>query len=79
MAQKKPFLFATWDHGTLSISGLTGANLEHALTRIVQQWTFQQAAYRSVIAPPLPGAIQESTTKHAVVGLTATPTHLVHR
>jgi hypothetical protein len=56
-------IFATWDHGTLAISGLTGVNLAHALTRIVQQWTFQHVAYRTVIAPPLPGAIQQPDLK----------------
>lgn len=52
-------IFVVWDHhGTLTISGLTGANLFHAVMHGIQQWTFQQTAYRTVIAPPLPGALQ---------------------
>lgn len=51
-------ILATWDHGTLSITGLTAANAWHALSHVIEQWTFQHAAYRTLIAPPLPGAVQ---------------------
>jgi hypothetical protein len=52
-------IFVVWDHhGTLTISGLTAANLFHAATHGIEQWAFQQTAYRTVIAPPLPGALQ---------------------
>lgn len=51
-------IYVTWSSGTLNITGLTVANLWHAATRCVEQWTFQHAAYRTLIAPPLPGAVQ---------------------
>jgi hypothetical protein len=52
-------IFIVWDHqGILTISGLTAANLFHAATHGIQQWAFQQTAYRTVIAPPMPGALQ---------------------
>lgn len=53
-------IFATWDHsaGALTITGLTAANLLHAAVRGVQQFVFQHAAYRTLVAPPLPGAEQ---------------------
>jgi len=56
-------IFASWDHGTLTVSGLTGANLIHALTRGVEQWAFQTTAYRAVIAPPQPGIVQSMIEK----------------
>jgi hypothetical protein len=51
-------IYATWTNGALTITGLTPANLWHAATHVVEQWTFQHAAYRTLIAPPLPGAVQ---------------------
>jgi hypothetical protein len=53
-------IFFTWNHtaGTLTIAGLTAANLLHAGTGMIQQWLFQHAAYRTLVAPPLPGAVQ---------------------
>lgn len=53
-------IFFTWDHAAsaLTISGLTAAHLYHAAARGVEQWIFQQTAYRTVVAPPLPGAVQ---------------------
>jgi hypothetical protein len=54
-------IYFAWDHsGTLIISGLTAAHLFHALVRALQQWVFQKVAYRVVIAPPLPGAVQHA-------------------
>ncbi len=58
-------IYATWDHGTVSITGLTAANAYHALVRCIQQWTFQQAAYRTIVAPPLPGAVQDEERQMA--------------
>ena len=51
-------IFATWDHGTLTITGLTASNVLHAATRGIQQWVFQTTAYRTLIAPPQPGVVQ---------------------
>jgi hypothetical protein len=53
-------VLVTFDHaaGVLTISGLTAANLLHVAARITQQWVMQQVAYRTVVAPPLPGALQ---------------------
>jgi hypothetical protein len=56
-------IYATWGQGTLSISGLTAANLFHAGTHAVQQLAFQHAAYRVLIAPPMPGAMQPAPPK----------------
>ena len=52
---------ATFDHtaGVLTITGLTLAGLGHGIARFIQQWSYQQAAYRTVVAPPLPGALQQ--------------------
>jgi hypothetical protein len=61
-------IYATWASGTLSVTGVTAANVLHALTHGVQQFALQHAAYRTLIAPPLPGAVQaqqrEQTTTH---------------
>lgn len=51
-------IFATWDHGTLTITGLTASNALHAITRGIQQWVFQTTAYRTLIAPPPTGLVQ---------------------
>jgi hypothetical protein len=53
-------ILMNFDHaaGILTISGLTGANLLHAGARFIQQYAFQQVAYKTVVAPPLPGALQ---------------------
>ena len=56
-------IFASWDHGTLTISGLTAGHIFHALTRGVEQWAFQSTVYRSVIAPPQSGVVQSILEK----------------
>lgn len=60
---------ATFDHtaGVLTITGLTLAGLGHGLARFVQQWVFQQVAYKTVVAPPMPGALQAGAEKHPPV------------
>jgi CTP-dependent riboflavin kinase len=58
-------VIATFDHttGVLTITGLTISGIGHGLARFVQQWVFQQAAYKNLIAPPLPGAMQAAAAK----------------
>lgn len=53
-------VYFVFDHatGVLTISGLTLANLMHALSHAGEQFMLQHAAYRTVIAPPLPGITQ---------------------
>jgi hypothetical protein len=65
---------ATFDHtaGVLTITGLTLAGLGHGLARFIQQWCMQQVAYKNLIAPPLPGALQAGAEKQPPV-LAITP------
>jgi hypothetical protein len=60
---------ATFDHtaGVLTVTGLTLSGLGHGLARFVQQWVFQQAAYKTLIAPPMPGQMQAGAEKHPPV------------
>jgi hypothetical protein len=60
---------ATFDHtaGVLTITGLTVAGLLHGGARFVQQWAFQQAAYKTLVAPPMPGALQQGAEEHPPV------------
>jgi len=46
--------------GVLTISGLTLANLYHALTHMGGQLVLQQVAYRHIASPPLPGRMQST-------------------
>jgi hypothetical protein len=56
-------IFFTFDRhlGILTVTGLTPANLTALLGRALAQYLLQHFAYRAVIAPPLPGAIQEKS------------------
>ena len=56
-------IYATWNQGTLTVTGLTPDNIYHALVRGVEQWAFQTTAYRSLIAPPQPGVVQAMIEK----------------
>jgi len=56
-------IYATWNQGTLTVTGLTGINVYHALMRGVEQWAFQTTAYRGLIAPPQPGIVQSMLEK----------------
>lgn len=60
---------ATFDHtaGVLTITGLTLQGLGHGMARFIQQWVFQQVAYKNLIAPPMPGALQAGAEKHPTV------------
>jgi hypothetical protein len=60
---------ATFDHtaGVLTITGLTWAGLGHGAARFIQQWVFQQVAYKNLIAPPMPGAMQAGAEKQPPV------------
>ena len=62
-------ILVSFDHvaGVLTVSGLTVANLLHAGARFLQQWAFQQAAYKGLVAPPMPGAMQAGAEKHPPV------------
>ena len=51
-------IYAQWNNGTLIITGITATNIYHAVVRAVEQWTFQQTVYRTVIAPPQSGVVQ---------------------
>jgi hypothetical protein len=46
------------DVGALTITGLTAAGLWQGLLHAVQQFFMQHAAYKTLIAPSLPGAEQ---------------------
>jgi hypothetical protein len=60
---------ATFDHtaGVLTITGLTIAGIGHGVARFIQQWALQQIAYKNLIAPPMPGALQAGAEKHPPV------------
>lgn len=60
---------ATFDHtaGVLTVTGLTMAGLGHGVARFIQQWVMQQTAYKVVIAPPMPGALQQGAERHPPV------------
>jgi hypothetical protein len=62
-------VLVSFDHvaGVLTVTGLTLANLGHAVIRFGQQWTFQQASYRLVVAPAMPGAMQAGAAEHPPV------------
>ncbi len=62
-------ILVSFDHvaGVLTVSGLTVANLLHAGARFLQQWAFQQAAYKGLVAPPMPGAMQAGAAEHPPV------------
>ena len=53
--------------GVLTITGLTAAGLMHGGVRFIQQWAFQQASYKLIVAPPMPGALQAGAEKHPPV------------
>lgn len=56
-------IYVTWHEGTLTVSGLTGPNMAHAIMRGLEQWAFQTTAYRGLIAPPQPGVVQAMIDK----------------
>jgi hypothetical protein len=65
-------IWFTWDKtaGVLTIAGLTLANFWHAIFDVIQQWFFQQAAYRAVVEPSMqvgvitqPGSPSEPAAK----------------
>lgn len=53
-------IFVTFDKvaGVLTISGLTPANLYHALSHFAAQWAAQKIMYRNLIAPKPAGVVQ---------------------
>lgn len=57
---------ATFDQtaGQLTITGLTLVGLFHGTVRFLQQWAFQQGAYKLIVAPPMPGQLQAGAEKH---------------
>jgi len=62
-------ILVTFNHaaGILTISGLTVANLLHAGSHFVEQWAMQQVAYKGIVAPPMPGAMQAAAAEHPPV------------
>lgn len=60
---------ATFDRtaGALTVTGLTVIGLFHGTVRFAQQWMMQQVAYKLVVAPPMPGALQAGAEKHPPV------------
>lgn len=62
-------ILCNFDHaaGVLTITGLTAANLTHVAARFFQQWAYQQASYKLVVAPPMPGAMQAGAEEHPPV------------
>ena len=56
-------ILATFEHGVLTISGLTAANVYHIVSRAVEQYAMQHATYKMAIAPPLPGVMQDADRK----------------
>ena len=62
-------ILCNFDHaaGVLTISGLTTANLMHVAVRFFQQYAYQQASYKLVVAPPMPGALQAGAEEHPPV------------
>ena len=52
-----------FNSGTLTVTGLTVANIGHGLYGAMVQWALQHASYKLIVAPPLPGEIQ--ATKRA--------------
>lgn len=69
-------VLTSFDHtaGVLTISGLTLANLTHASARFIQQWAMQQASYKMIVAPPMPGAMQAGAEEHPpVIAITPEP------
>lgn len=44
--------------GVLTISGLTVAGISAGVQHALVQWAMQHGAYKTLIAPPLPGAVQ---------------------
>lgn len=58
----------------LTVTGLTMAGIWTGLQHVVQQWLMQHAAYRTLIAPPQPGAVQSSQRAvNTVAGTLQTP------
>jgi hypothetical protein len=58
----------------LTITGLTTANLMHVAVRFFQQYAYQQASYKLVVAPPMPGALQAGAEEHPpVIAIEAQP------
>jgi hypothetical protein len=60
-------ILVTFSAGTLMITGLTPINLLHAAAHFVQQWVMQQVAYKTVVSPPMPGAMQAGAEEHPPV------------
>lgn len=60
-------ILVTFSAGTLMITGLTPINLAHAAAHFIQQWVMQQVAYKTVVAPPMPGAMQAGAAEHPPV------------
>ena len=60
-------ILVTFSSGTLMITGLTPINLLHAAAHFIQQWVMQQVAYKTVVAPPMPGAMQAGASEHPPV------------
>jgi hypothetical protein len=67
-------ILVTFSAGTLMITGLTPINLAHAAAHFIQQWVMQQVAYKTVVAPPMPGAMQPGAEQHPpVISITPDP------
>lgn len=50
--------------GILSVGGLTLPNLYHFVSFGIQQFAMQHGVYKTMIAPALPGKIQEEVRKN---------------
>lgn len=44
--------------GVLTVTGLTLAGLSAGVQHALVQWAMQHGAYKTLIAPPMPGAVQ---------------------
>jgi hypothetical protein len=49
--------------GILTMAGLTLPNIYHFVSLAIQQFAMQHGVYKTMIAPPLPGRIQEEVRR----------------
>jgi hypothetical protein len=57
--------------GSLLITGISLSAIYHFISQTIQQYALQHAAYKALIAPSLPGPVQDVERKngHAVVAI----------